>query len=63
MIYQIHIEIRHEKALVIVKESGERSGEAKCYTNLSSAYYSLSNYEKAIEYQEKALEIAKEIGD
>ena len=47
----------------IAIEIGERLGESKCYTNLGVAYGNLRDFRKAIEYQNKALEIAREIGD
>ncbi|XP_044172276.1 G-protein-signaling modulator 2-like, partial [Acropora millepora] len=40
-----------------------QAGEGTAYGNLGCAYQSLSDYRKAIEYHEKHLEIAKEIGD
>ncbi|RLF46258.1 MAG: hypothetical protein DRN17_00825, partial [Thermoplasmata archaeon] len=39
------------------------SWKSKCYGNLGAAYRNLGNFKKAIEYYEKALEIAIEIGD
>jgi len=53
----------HEKALVIQKEIGDRSGEASSYVNLGEIYISVGEYEKARELHEKALVIQKEIGD
>ncbi|XP_044167743.1 tetratricopeptide repeat protein 28-like, partial [Acropora millepora] len=53
----------HEKDLKIAKEIGYRAGEGGAYGNVGIAYYSLGDYQKAIEYQEKHLKIAKEIGD
>ena len=47
----------------IAQEIGDRSGEGKAYGNLGNVYNSLSEYGKAIEYQEKRLKIALEIGD
>lgn len=42
---------------------GDRAGESKCYTNIGAAYDSLGQYQKAIEYQEKALNIFQDIDD
>jgi len=40
----------------------DRAGEANCYGNLGNAYDSLGDFRKAIEYSEKGLDIAREIG-
>ena len=37
--------------------------EGGAYGNLGNAYYSLGDFGKAIEYHEKCLKIAIEIGD
>ena len=43
---------------------GERAfGEGRFYGNLGNAYLSLGDFRKAIEYHEKHLKIAIEIGD
>jgi len=42
---------------------GDRSGEGKAYGNLGNAYYSLGDFKKAIDYQERHLRIAQEVGD
>ena len=47
----------------IAKEIGDRAGEGASYGNLANVYQSLGDYQKAIEYHEKRLKIAKEIGD
>ena len=47
----------------IAKEIGDRAGEMKACGNLGISHDSLGDYQKAIEFQEKALKIAKEIGD
>ena len=52
-----------EKALLISKETGNRSGEAASCTNLGAVYLSIGEYEKAREYLEKSLAIQTEIGD
>ena len=38
-------------------------GEGRTYGNLGNAYESLGNYQKAIEYHEKRLKIAKTLDD
>ena len=48
---------------MINKEIGDREGEAKCYGNLGTVRHSLGEYDKAEEYQKKALVITKEISD
>ena len=45
----------------IAKEIGDRAGEGRAYGNLGNAYQSLGDYQKAIEYHEKHLKIAKEM--
>ena len=41
----------------------EKEGEGQAYGNLGNAFYSLGDLRKAIEYHEKRLKIAIEIGD
>ena len=48
-----------EKAI----EVSDRVGEGSAYGNLGNAYQSLGDFRKAIEYHEKHLEIAIEVGD
>ena len=47
----------------IAIEIGVRAGEGGAYGNLGNAYFSLGDFRKAIEYHEKHLKIAIEIGD
>ncbi|MBC7883651.1 MAG: CHAT domain-containing protein [Anaerolineae bacterium] len=42
---------------------GSKLGEGQDYGNLGNAYYSLGEYQKAIEFQNKRLQIALQIGD
>ena len=44
------------------KQAGDTDRERKAYTNLGSAYRSLGDYRKAIEFHQQSLSIAKEIG-
>ena len=53
----------HEKQLKIAIQIGDRDGEGGAYGNLGNAYQSMGDYRKAIEYYEKLLKIATEIGD
>ena len=53
----------YEKAINIMREIGDRSGEAAAYTNLGAMFISLSEYDKAKLYLEKALAIRIKIGD
>jgi len=53
----------YQRALVILKESGDREREGLLLGNLGISYKDLGQMEKAIEYQHQSLEIAKEIGD
>ena len=47
----------------IRKQIGDLAGEERAYGNLGITYDSLGDYRKAIEYHEKELKIAEEIGD
>ena len=51
------------KALSILIEIGDKSGEAASYTNLGNVFKSLGEYVKAEEYLQEALQIQREIGD
>ena len=42
---------------------GDKAVESKCYGNLGLDYFSLGDFNKAVEYYEKSLEITKVIGD
>ena len=42
---------------------GDRAGEGKAYGNLGNAYDGLGDFKKAIDYHERDLKIAKEVGD
>jgi len=44
------------------RETGYRTGEANCYNELGSVYHMLGDDRKAIEYQEKASLINKQLG-
>ena len=47
----------------IAIEIGDRAGEGGAYGDLGNAYTSVGDFWKAIEYHEKHLKIALEIGD
>ena len=53
----------YHRALIIMKEIGDRNGEAICYFLLGSVLSSLGENVKAEEYLEKAVPIMREIGD
>ena len=42
---------------------GDKAGEGRAFRNLGNAYDSLGDFQKAIEYQERHLKIAKEVGN
>jgi tetratricopeptide (TPR) repeat protein len=48
-----------EKALQIYREIGDRQDEAASLGNLGNAYYSLGQYQKAIEFTQQSLAINK----
>lgn len=41
---------------------GDRAGQGHAYANLGDAHHSLGEFEKAIDYHEQDLKIAKEVG-
>jgi tetratricopeptide (TPR) repeat protein len=49
--------------LEIAKQIGDIHTESASYVNLGAAFLNLSDYTRAIEFHEKALEIAKQIDD
>ncbi|MHC5739540.1 tetratricopeptide repeat protein, partial [Nostoc sp.] len=49
--------------LNIAREIGDRFGEGSALGNLGIAYYSLGQYQQAIEFQQQSLNITREIGD
>ena len=52
-----------QKALRIKQETGDRKGEATCYSRLGALCHHVGQYHNSKKYVEKALEIGKEIGD
>jgi tetratricopeptide (TPR) repeat protein len=46
-----------------VRRIGDRSGEAKVLGNLANTYYNAGDYAHAVEFYQKSLAIALEIGD
>ncbi len=53
----------YQQSLAIKREIGDRGGEASSYGNLGTVYYSLGEYQKAIEFYQQSLAITREIGD
>ena len=47
----------------IAREIGNRNGEGNALGNLGLAYYSLGQYQQAIEFSQQSWNIAREIGD
>ena len=56
-------ECLYKKALSIMKENGDRHGEARCYGGLGVVLNHIGEVGKAEEYLKKAIVIRKEIGD
>ena len=52
-----------EAAAAAARQIGDRRGEGNRLGNLGSAYYTLGEVRRAIEYCEQALSVAREIGD
>ncbi|OCQ95114.1 hypothetical protein BCR12_06885 [Limnothrix sp. P13C2] len=48
---------------MIAREIGDRRGEANSLGNLGNAYYSLGQFQRAIDFHEQHRAIAREIGD
>jgi tetratricopeptide (TPR) repeat protein len=46
-----------------IREAGDQAGEGRILTGIGAIYYSLGNYEKALEFFKQALAIQREIGD
>jgi CHAT domain-containing protein/Tfp pilus assembly protein PilF len=53
----------YETALELVREIGDRRGEARALGNLGVVYGSLGDYAKARDYHERHLELARALGD
>ena len=51
------------KRLLEAKQNNSRFEEGRAYCNLGNAYDSLGDFQRAIEYHEKDLSIAKDVGD
>ncbi len=60
-----HVEAKelYERAIKIMKETGDRKGEARAYGQCGTTFICLGEYMKAKEYLETALAIRKEIGN
>jgi len=53
----------YKKGMGIMRENGDKNGEAHVYVGFGTMSYYLGEYDKAIEYLERALAITIEIGD
>ena len=53
----------HQQSIEIEREIGDRSGEATSLGNLGVAYYSLGQYQRAIEFHQQSIEVKRKIGD
>ena len=51
------------KRLLEAKQNNTRFEEGRAYGNLGKAYRNLGDFQRAIEYHEKDLSIAKDVGD
>ena len=49
--------------LLEAKQNNRRFGEGRAYCSLGIAYHSLGDFRRALEYHEKDLSIAKDVGD
>ena len=49
--------------LSYAQETGHKYGEGAAYCWIGNAHESLGNYQDALKYQHKSLEIASELGD
>ena len=55
--------LMREIVLEIAKEVGDKAGEGIGYGSLGNAYQGLEQFKTAIQYHQRHLEIAKEVGD
>ena len=61
---RLKIDNNNERLLQLMRRSdAELKVIAKSYGNLGNVYHSLGQFKIAIEYQQRSLEIAKEVGD
>lgn len=58
-----HIIQGHEQCLKSAKDGGDRKGEGEAYRNLGNIFFSLGEFQKAIDYHKQYLMITKEVGD
>ncbi|HEY9607970.1 CHAT domain-containing tetratricopeptide repeat protein [Allocoleopsis sp.] len=52
-----------QKALTLYREINDRQGEGSTLLSLGSAYFSLGNYAKALEYNQQRLDLMQKISD
>ena len=52
-----------EKVLSIMKQTGDKTGEAELHRQLGITYYGIGKYENAIKHLKEGLALAKDIGD
>jgi len=53
----------YERALLIIREVGDRAHEAGALNNIGAVYDGLGERRRALEYYEQALPISHEVGD
>ena len=53
----------YQRALVIVREAGDRRREGDLLSRLGNAYYALGERDRAIDIYQQALDIARAVGD
>ncbi|MEV5632120.1 tetratricopeptide repeat protein [Micromonospora tulbaghiae] len=53
----------YEQALPILREVGDRAGEAATLNNIGAVYDGLGDRQQALTYYEQALPITREVGD
>ena len=54
---------RYAEALRLMREAGDRRGEAMTLTNMGTVYYLLSEPQKALEHLDQALTVWRTVGD
>ena len=61
---RLKIDNNNERLLQLMRKSdAELKVIAESYGNLGNVYHSLGQFKTAIEYHQRSLEIAKEVGD
>ena len=53
----------YEQALPLIRQVGDRAGEATTLNNIGGVYAALGDKRKALDYYEQALPLRRQVGD